>query len=162
MLIKRIYIILFIAIAIGFCFCTSQNKVQPQFVEDISGYPVSSLSKDGKVIYYTKDGKKVIANVGGVEFNGGRDSLSAYLLQKYVDHSGYNYDEYNVYEHFILLFDENLDIKEVRIINRKHRDNKRSYYDTIFVEALESTRGMWHKTIENKKWYFHIHNQYIY
>lgn len=162
MLTKRIYVILYIGFIIVFCSCTSQKNTQRQFIRYIYDCPVSSLLKDGKAIYYTENGEKIIANVGGVEFDGGKDSLSAYLLSKYINHPNYNHTEYNVYEHFLILFDEHLDIKEVRIMHRKYADNERFYYDNIFIEALKSTTGMWHKTVEGKKWYYYLHRQWIY
>ena len=59
-------------------------------------------------------------------------------------------------------FDENLKIREVRILYRKGYNNERFFYDSIFVNALKNTTGMWHKTIENKKWYTYLHRQKIY
>lgn len=162
MMIEKKHIILSIGVLIGFCCCTSHNKTQRQFTQDIHGYPLTSLLKDDKAIYHTENGEKLIANVGGVEFNGERDSLSAYLLSKYIHHPNYNNIEYNVCEHFFILFNEHLDIKEVRIMYRKYANNERFYYDTIFVDALKNTTGMWHKTVENKKWYYYLHRQRIY
>ncbi|GAK37019.1 hypothetical protein JCM15093_2233 [Bacteroides graminisolvens DSM 19988 = JCM 15093] len=67
-----------------------------------------------------------------------------------------------MHEYFIVLFDENLKIREVRILYRKGYNNERFFYDSIFVNALKNTTGMWHKTIENKKWYTYLHRQKIY
>jgi len=162
MITKWKYIAVFIGILTGLCYCQSGKRIQQQAIKDIQGRPISSLLKDNKTTYYSENGEKIIAYVGGVEFNGGRDSLSAYLLTKYVNHPSYNYEEYNVYEYFVILFDKNLDIKEVRIMYRKYADNERFYYDNIFIDALKSTTGMWHKTVENQEWYTYLYRQRIY
>jgi len=163
MIIKWSYIALFIGILTISCCCEAKKKIQRHAIEDIHGRPISFLLKDGKVGYYTENGEKIIVNVvRGIEFNGGKDSLSAYLLTKYINHPSYNYQEYNVYEYFFILFDKNLDIKEVRIMYRKYADNERFYYDSIFIEALKNTTGMWYKTVENQEWYIYLHRQKIY
>lgn len=100
--------------------------------------------------------------MGGIEFNGGRDSLSAYLGEKYVNAPHYNHEDYNIIEYFILLLNKNLEVKEVRIVYRQYDNNKRFYYDSIFVDALKNTTGMWHKTVENQEWYAYLHRQRIY
>jgi len=119
-------------------------------------------NKDNREIYFCENGKKIEAYLGGVEFNGGRDSLSAYLGEKYVNSPLYNYKDYNIIEYFYLLLDKNLKVKEVRILYRRYDNNKRFYYDSIFVDALKNTTGMWHKTVENQKWYTYLHRQRVY
>ena len=161
MISKWIHISIFIGILFGFACCGSHKTNQQQVVKDIQGYPIYSLLKNNKFLYYTKDGKKLIADVGEIEFTGGRDSLSAYLLTRYINHPNYNYREYNVYEYFFILFDENLDIKEIRIMGLKYADRTKFYYD-IFIESLKNTIGMWYKKTENKKWYIYLHRQMIY
>jgi hypothetical protein len=162
MITKWIYIAVFIGILTELCCCKSGTIIQQQAVKDIHDNPICSLLNDNKVFYYPETGERIISNFGGVEFKGGKDSLSAYLLTKYVNHPSYNYEEYGVYECFFILFDKNLDIKEVRIMYRKYAENKRFYYDSIFIEALKNTAGMWHKTVENKEWYTYLHRQRIY
>lgn len=155
-------IVIIIGILLGIYCCKSGIEIQQKAVKDIYGNPICYLLKDNKVIYFSETGEKIRANFGGVEFNGGRDSLSAYLLTKYINHPSYIYDEYNVYECFYILFDKNLNIKEVRIMDRKYAYNKRFYYDNIFIETLKNTTGMWSKIVDNKEWYIYMHRQRIY
>jgi len=162
MIIKLRYIALLIALLTGLYGCGSQKEMQQQAIKDIYGCPISFLLKNDRVIYYSVNGEKKTVYSGGIEFNSGRDSLSEYLLSKYVNHPDYNYNEYNVYEHFIILFDKDLNIKEIRIMHRKYAGKERPYYDTIFINALKGTAGMWHKTVENQKWYIYLHWQRIY
>ncbi len=162
MIIKWRHIAIFIGILTSCYCCNSEKIIQQEAIKDIYGRPISYLVKNDKVIYYSENKEKITAYVGGVEFNGGRDSLSAYLLANYVNNPNYTYEEYNVDEYFIILFDKNLDIKEVRIMHRKYANNKRFYYDSIFINALKNTTGMWYKTIENQKWHTYLHRQRIY
>ena len=162
MIIEWRHIIVYIGFLLEFCCCASETKIQQQAVKDIYGNPISFPLKDNRVIYYPENGREITAYIGGVEFDGGRDSLSAYLLTNYINYPSYNYEEYNVDEYFFILFDSNLDIKEVRIMHRKYADNKRFYYDNIFIEALKNTTGMWNKTVENQKWYIYLHRQRVY
>lgn len=162
MIIRLIFIAVFIAFLTGFYGCGSEKKIQQQATKDIYGRPISFLLKDDRVIYYSANGEKKMAYFGGVEFNGGQDSLSAYLLSRYVNHPDYNYDEYNVYEYFVILFDKDLNIKEIRIMHKKYAGNERPYYDTIFINELKSTAEMWHKTVENQEWYTYLHRQKVY
>lgn len=162
MIIRLRYIGLFITLLIGFYGCGSEKEIRQQAIKDIDGRPISFLLKNDRGLYYSVNGKKKTAYFGGVEFNGGRDSLSEYLLSKYVNHPDYNYNEYNVYEHFFILFDKDLNIKEIRIMHTKYAGKERPYYDTIFINALKGTTGMWHKTVENQKWYIYLHRQRIY
>ncbi|MBP1593492.1 MAG: hypothetical protein H6Q12_510 [Bacteroidetes bacterium] len=103
MIIKLRYIGLLIALLTGLYGCGSQKEIQQQAIKDIDGRPISFLLKNDRVIYYSVNGEKKTAYSGGVEFNSGRESLSEYLLSKYVNHPDYNYNEYNVYEYMINL-----------------------------------------------------------
>ena len=162
MIIRLRYIGLFITLLIGFYGCGSDKEIRQQAIKDIDGRPISFLLKNDRGLYYPINGEEKTVYFGGVEFNGGRDSLSEYLLSKYVNHPDYNYNEYNVYEHFFILFDKDLNIKEIRIMHRKYAGKERPYYDTIFINALKGKTGMWRKTVENQKWYIYLHRQRIY
>lgn len=94
------YITIFILVLMTIYCCKSGAKIQQQAIKDIYGKPISFMIKDDKAVYYTESGKKIIANFGGVEFNGGRDSLSMYLLTRYINHPEYNFQEYNIDERF--------------------------------------------------------------
>ena len=164
MITKWKYVALFVGILTGLFYCCGVEKnIQQQAIKDIYGRPISYILDQNRDAYYREDGKKIIAYYNrGVEFNGGRDSLSEYLSEKYVNHPSYDYHEYNMIEYFIILFNKNLDIIEVRIVYRSGYNNKRFYYDSIFVDAIKSTSEMWHKTVENQEWYVYLHRQRVY
>ena len=153
------YITLFVGVSIGFYCCGSEKNIRQQAAKDIYGHPIGFLLEDNKNIYYTEKGKKIITYIGEIEFNEGKDSLAAYLNDVYYNHPSYNYEEYNMWSLFFILFDKNLNIVEVRIMKRPR--NEEFYYDSIFIEALKSTAGMWHKTVEGKEWYIYLHGQRI-
>lgn len=139
-----------------------QKKHQQQAIKDIYGGPILSVCEEKKGVYHFEDGKEITVYIGGVEFKGGHDSLSNYLLKEYVNHPDYNFEEYNLREDFIVLLNKKLEVAEVRILYRKGYDNERFYYDSIFVNEIKNTTGMWKKTVENKKWYIYFHRQRIY
>lgn len=161
MISKWKYIVVFIILLTGFCYC-GVKKYHRQTLKDIYERPIISLLGKNKGLYYSEGGKEIIAYLGGVEFNGGNDSLSNYLLKKYVNHPDYNYEEYNLREDFIVLLNKRLEVEEVRILYRRVYDNERFYYDSIFVDEIKNTTGMWEKTVENKEWYIYFHRQRIY
>ncbi len=161
MIFKWKFILIFIGVSIGF-YCSGVGKNKEQPIKDVYDRPIIDSLRGNECVYYSEDGKEITTYLGGVEFNGGRDSLSNYLLKKYVNHPHFNNEEYNIIEHFILLLNKNLEIKEIRIVYRKGYDNKRFYYDSIFIDALKSTTGMWYKTVEDKEWYVYLHRQRVY
>ena len=172
------YIAVLITVLTGFYFCRAEKQtkrqkgeiyenscdsIRQQALIDIHGQPIIYLLDENKAVYYREDGFKIIVHYNrGVEFIGGKDSLSVYLLTKYINHLSYNHLEYNVHENFFILFDKNLDIKEVRIMYRNNANNERFYYDNIFIDALKNTVGMWNKIVEDAEWYVYLHRQRIY
>lgn len=162
MIIRFQNIIVFIIAIIAFYSCAIDRNVEKKAIKDIYGCPITFSLKSKKVIYFSQNGERIRTSFGGVEFNGGSDSLSTYLLSKYVDHPEYNYEEYNVYEYFVVFLDKNLDVKEVRIMNRKLTDKDTYHYSHIFIDALKNTSGKWHKIIKNQEWYIYLHRQKIY
>jgi len=158
MISKFYYIIAFISFL-----CCSSAKTLSDVIKDTDGCPIIEKVDSTKVYYIKEDGIKMIAYLGGIEFNGGKDVLKELLDSVYYNNPDYhNYSEFNVLENFFILFDNNLNIKEVRVMYRIYADNERYYYDNIFVDALKNTTGLWHKTIENQEWYVYLHRQRIY
>jgi hypothetical protein len=163
MITKWKYIVMFVGILIALCCCGSEKQIRQQAIKDIYGHPIRFLLKDNKAAYFSEDGKKLIAYSGGVEFNRGQKALKEYLDNIFYNNPDYHkHSEFNVIETFFLLLNARLDVVEVRIMYRNYADNKRFYYDSIFVDALKNTTGMWHKTGEDKEWYIYLHRQRIY
>lgn len=155
------YTAISVLLLVGLC-SFGPRKHQQQSIKDICGRPIISLCGENKGTYYYEDGKEITAYIGGVEFKGGSDSLSNYLLGKYVNHRDYNYEEFNIGEDFIVLLNKRLEVEEVRILYRRGYDNKRFYYDSIFVDEIKNTEGLWEKCVEDKEWYIYFHRQRIY
>lgn len=132
------------------------QEVVTHYVEDVDGRPIDRLLDDGKTVeYITLDGQKVIAHIAhGVEFNAGKDSLDNYVKKFYYNQEGYDYIELNQRIVFSILFDDNLNIIEVRQLPPRFL-RKEECYKKLFINILKSTAGMWHKTIEHKEWYIY-------
>jgi hypothetical protein len=132
-------------------------------IVDINGLVIIDKVSDNKVSYVRENGERIEVFSKGIGFYGGQEALKKYLDSIYYNNPDYhNYSEFNILESFIILFDAYLNIKEVRIMSRHNTENKRFYYDDIFINALQSTNGKWHKIIENKEWYYYLHRQRIY
>lgn len=50
----------------------------------------------------------------------------------------------------------------MRILYRKGYNNKRFYYDSVFINEIKNTTGMWEQTGEDKDWYIYFHRQRVY
>lgn len=76
----------------------------------------------------------------------------------YYNREDYNYDELNALAMFTILFDENLKIKDVRILKRIAYNNNKYDYDSLVKRILWSTEGRWEKEGENSqcKWYLYL------
>lgn len=157
MISKNELISVFVIIMLCYFFTASKTNGQP--IVDINGLVIIE-NVNGEVFYVKENGERIRVYSKTIEFNGGKDSLSAYLGKKYINHPDYNYTDYNMLETFFVLFDEKLNIVEVRIMKRPH--NEKFYYDSIFIDALKSTKGMWYKIVENKEWYYYMHRQRVY
>lgn len=143
--------------------CCSPSDTTSNHIRDINGCTIIEKIDSSKVYYVREDGGKLIANLGGLEFDGGKDSLKTYLDSVFYNNPDYhNHSEFNVLENFFILFDENMNIEEVRIMYRNYADNKRFYYDSVFVNALKTSTGRWHKTVSNNGWYTKFHRHRIY
>lgn len=157
MTIKWRLIVFFIVTAIGLFACKPKYGLQKLAIMDIYNRPISTLLKDDKVAFFTENGEKKIAHIGGVEFIEGRDSLISYIKRVYYKNPNYyKYGEFNVLERFFVLFNKKLEIVEVRIMYRQYANNERFYYDSIFVNAIKSTSGMWYKTVKDKNYYTYL------
>ena len=140
--------------------CLSQKNITKQPVKDSFGKILYCPIDSDKTIYYLETGEKIIATNNGVEFCKGRDSLSNYLSVKYVNHPNYGWIDYNMHLFFVILFDKNLTIKEIRIVNGY--DKYHYSFEDIFIEELKNTEGMWCKSKPGKDWYFYFHVQKVY
>lgn len=160
MTIKVYYLGLFFIILILLQSC-STAKTTAVGVRDIQGYLVIEKVDSANVYYKKEDNTEIIAHLGGIEFNGGKEALKAYIDSAYYNNPHYNYNEFNILERFHILFAKDLSIEEVRILYRE--SDSKFYYESILIDALKNTTGRWHKTTkEDKEWYTYLHSQKIY
>lgn len=143
--------------------CASSNIASKSII-DINGHVIIDKVSNKTVSYVLENGAHINAYYQkGIEFNGGHDSLEKLLNKVYYNNPDYNkYPEFNNLENFIILFDTNLNIKEVRILSRQPVDSTKYYYESLFIEALKNTYGMWHTDVKRKDWYIYLHRQKIY
>ncbi len=160
MIIKKTVKLSLLLYLIFFGGCQSSKNATSLIVYDLYEKPLYHPSSSDELIYYLETGEKIIATDNGVEFCEGRDSLSNYLLIKYVNHPNYSWIDYNMRIFFVILFDKDLEIKEVRISNRY--DKHRYPFEDIFIQELKNTEGMWCKLKPEKEWYYYFHVQKIY
>jgi hypothetical protein len=155
---------MFVILALFFSCCPCAiSKIDNKPIKDINGLIIINKVNKDKVTYVRENGERIGVNKRGLEFNGGDDALKTYLDSVFYNNPDYQkHSEFNVLENFIILFDKDLDIKEVCIMYRDYSNNTRFYYDSIFVDALKNTTGMWHKTVKDKEWYIYLHRQRIY
>ncbi|MDR1003548.1 MAG: hypothetical protein LBL97_00850 [Prevotellaceae bacterium] len=145
--------------AIGLCVllssCLTTQKTKDE-LSDIAGKPL--FCTIGKSFFYIReDGSRIkVHSKAGIKFNGDRDSLRHYMNNMFYNSPDYDPDraEFNYYEYFVLLFDKDLNVIEVRQQKRQYTTSE--YYDRIFIDGLKKSKGMWHKTIEGRKWYISI------
>ncbi|WP_291528470.1 hypothetical protein [Bacteroides sp. UBA939] len=158
---RQINILIIIVLSFSCCSCTTPRMGSKPIV-DINGFVIIDKVSNKSVFYIRENGERIKCSKG-IEFDGGREALKGYLDSVYYNNPNYHkYSEFNVLETFIILFDEYLNIKEVRIMHRYYADNERFYYDSLFVNALQNTNGKWYENIQNKKWYYYLHRQRIY
>ena len=70
-------------------------------------------------------------------------------MAKLVDSA---YNELNQRVFICLLFDKDLNIKEIRFLPPAI-SYRREYYEKLFTRIAKSTQGQWKKAIANKNWY---------
>ncbi|MCP9610824.1 hypothetical protein [Coprobacter tertius] len=140
----------------------SQNKtdsIENSIMYDVvEGFPVIKSEEIQDTVYFKyfipPSWQDVCINL----FKGGYEAFTAYCDSIYYNRDDYNYDELNASAIFVILFDENLEIKDVRILKRIAYNNNKYDYDALVKRILWSTEGKWVKKDENDhcKWYFHL------
>jgi hypothetical protein len=63
-----------------FLYC-SFTKILPNSIIDINGYFIVGDTDNTNVDYIKEDTARLIAYLGGIEFNGEKDALKTYLLE---------------------------------------------------------------------------------
>ena len=156
-------IILIICSLLYSCIANRTMKFKP-FIDPSGLTVVNNISK---INYFcvTTNNERIIAPINGIEFLGGNEALKNYLDSIYYNHPTYNGLNTNLIEFFYILFDESLNIKEVRVLEFEKRSKEYEYIQnkirTIYKDALLNSKGLWIKRKMNSKWYIYIHRHTI-
>lgn len=106
--------------------------------------------------YYTSYyfGKQLREVSTDISYVGGYEALKNYQDSLYWKY--YNGNEQNATCLYTILFDKDLKIKDVKIVNRGGYDNSQYNYDKLITKIILSTEGNWKKNnkASSDEWYF--------
>ena len=94
-----------------------------------------------------------------VKFKGGSDCFQQYFdscYYSYIDIENMAYKEFNTYITCVLLFDSNLFIRDVRILDVYHYSYLLKPYYGRIKKILLSTEGRWYRVNNRRKWSFFL------
>ena len=110
-----------------------------------------------KAFYYKKDVRYFVTN--RVHYKSGREALLQYLERAYYSSSEYDYQEYNTFLVYIMLFDAEMKIKDVRIIYRPSNIDDR--FDDFLKSALYKTKNKWKPQYKSRNDGYMIYMDYF-
>jgi hypothetical protein len=139
---------------IGVCITIMLSSCVTSTIFDTDQQAILSIRKS-KTVYSDNNAKKysVINGNQYIEYVDGIDSLKTSFLKEYYLHCN-NGSEYNMFERVYILFNSQLEIKEVRI--QKRPMNMIVPYEKFIVNFFENTNGKWkykNNNSKNAKWY---------
>lgn len=143
---------------LSLCLCIFSITVMGQeknYDRDVDGLRVCSGENDTVFNYETLSGQKLIVYSSCLDFCMGRDSLNAYVRRMFRIRTDYEYDELLQYIIFVILFDADLNIVEIRQLPPDFCTINKEHYKKVFESILKGTHGMWCKKIEGKDWYIY-------
>ncbi len=160
---KHIFLIIFFFVA--FINSATKNQISFKPIVDTNGLIVMNKIFNNTYVCTTLNNQEIIAPIDGVQFIGGDDNLRIYLDSIYYNHPTFVGDHCNLIEFFYILFDDNLKIKEVRVIEFQKRSKEYEQTENrvrlLFKEALYKTEGLWIKNVPDSKWYVYLHRHFI-
>ena len=125
------------------CLYSQNTNSKVQF--DVDSLPVFLIDTiNEKYVYFTKNGGEINVSMN-FQYIGGYQSLSKYCDSIYFNRPDYDHLEYNASALYTILFDNNLKIKEIRILKRIGYDNVKYGFDDLITQILLSTDGKWRK-----------------
>lgn len=123
-------------------------------VDSLPALKIDSCNDEEIVNYYTTTTKRVSKDI---QFKGGYKSLSAFCDSLYYSNESYSHDELNARALYVILFNQHLRIKEVRILKRLAYDNSKRDYDDLIKKILFATEDHWIKANDSENdWYFYL------
>lgn len=149
--VKRLKVLLFIMIMCVSCSYFINNK-SVKYMKDIFNRPLLGPKVGDCMNFYRENGERICVSSDDIEFIYGADSLLSYIAGYYSDPRN-NFKEYNRMELFVVLFDENLNIVEVRNTQLPNQDIEAEYFK-IINEKIKNTQGLWREKA-SRKWYYY-------
>lgn len=113
---------------------------------------ITGIKKKTHYFYrYKGREREVISNIF---YEGGQSVFEEYKRMRFWEK--YTGTEMNASCLYVMLFDNNLKIKDIRIISRSGYNNSKFNFDKLIKEILKSSEGRWKVEQEAKKneWYF--------
>ncbi|MCP9610825.1 hypothetical protein [Coprobacter tertius] len=135
------------------------NIVRSSIRYDVDSLPVlkADFTQDTMYLkYFISSSWQDVYNT--FHYKGGYEALLAYCDSLYFKRESDIDEEPNGMALYTILFDENLKIKDVRILKRLTYNNSKYDYDTLVKRILWSTEGKWEKEDSNDhcKWYLYM------
>lgn len=142
----------------------SQEKMDSDTLRDVNRMPWGIFANNSVQSweYLTLEGEKIAMNNKSkqIVFRNGKDSLDRYVKRYFYAQKGENYAELNQRIVFTILFDDDLNIIEVRQLFPPFIHGEKEYA-TIFSEILKETIGMWGKKNEND-YYLYVYLTHLF
>ena len=145
-----------------FCMSCSANIVldkrnQNHVVRDENGIIAKYLS-DSLVLYVNREGKDISAIPNMVYFDKGEEGLIRELFSS-LDYSN---EEYGGKVVFFILFNDMLQVQEVRVYEPLYPSYKaNNFVIKSYVKYLEQTEGRWLRRGKKQNWYLYVFSTII-
>lgn len=131
-----IYTVIIVHIAIC-CISCSVKRETDRCIYDIHGVIIKRMDKN-HAVYVTKDGKSLSVNLNDINYKFSNDKLIHDIYNNIkIDH------ECNINQVFFILFDQDLNIIEVRAADMSNSSYKRCPDIKKYIDLIKSTQGNW-------------------
>lgn len=129
-----------------------QEKVSGSSVYDVDSLLLFSFYSNDSIIYTDTHGKVMLAD-NKVEFMYGADSLSWHVFSTYCKSPLYDGNDYRLLVPYCILFDNELNMIEIRLFGRSPFRN--NMYDKFLESVLKEVKEGW-RLKEGSKRTWHI------
>lgn len=138
--------------------CKTGNGQQNQnqsFISDMYGIVIEKMT-DTTMVYRTRNNRRLLIKRGTIRYEGGNEQLK----QDIYNNLPMDY-ECNVREMFCVLFDSELNIKEIRASNLSNLRNPKETFLDDYIKAIQDTKGKWRKCKDGEMWYLYVFSLHI-
>ena len=131
-----IYTVIIVHIAIC-CISCSVNRETDKCIYDIHGVIIKKMDKN-HAVYVTKDGNSLSVNLNDINYKYSNDKLIHDIYNNIeIDH------ECNIKQVFFILFDQVLNIIEVRAADMSNSAYIRCPNINKYIDSIKLTQGYW-------------------